>query len=75
MAVESVLRIDNRKLRNSFMSAVQTILEQSGPDSRPLPDDPANLVEFLFLVWNEGRTCKITENFKQVWLIFQILIY
>ena len=54
--MREVLRIENRKLRNRMMSAVQTILDDSSPDSVPLPDDLSDLVEYLFLVWNEGHT-------------------
>jgi Leucine-rich repeat (LRR) protein len=50
--VRQVLRIENRKLRHRLTSAVQTILEQSGPGSIPPPDDLSDLMEYLFLVWN-----------------------
>lgn len=52
--MKQVLRIENRKLDNRLMSAVQTILEQR-PDSIPPHNTFSDLIEYLFLVWNRGR--------------------
>ena len=56
MEVKQVLRIENRKLQNRFTSAVQTTIERQCPDSMPPQTKLSDLIEYLFLVWNQGNT-------------------